>query len=432
MIHLSTLLKHYKRADIQEEIVLNAQDREVAARFNDKFGARPDTIKYPKDVLEFAKQGVTSFHASEERWRNSAMLVPSMKPSELDELRTGWDLVLDIDCKFLDYSKIASDLVVQALQHHGITSISAKFSGNKGFHIGVPFEAFPEEVHGKEARLLFPEGVRRVALYIKEMIKKPLGKEIMRYEGDDFKKVIEKTGLKEKEIVYYERNELGLKIPYLNVEPFLGIDTVLISSRHLYRMPYTFNEKSSLVSVPVDPYKIREFDIETANPDNVKVSKFRFLDKETAKKDDARQLLMQAFDFSIKKEEKVKRTYEVPADAINEDYFPPCIKKILCGLEDGKKRSLFILANFLSSCGWGYEEMKQRIEEWNKKNPEPLREVYLKGHMRYLKNKKPLLPPNCENKGYYPDLRVCEPDNLCGKIKNPVNYARRKAGAGKQ
>jgi len=27
---------------------------------------------------------------------------------------------------------------------------------------------------------------------------------------------------------------------------------------------------------------------------------------------------------------------------------------------------------------------------------------------------------------YYKDFRVCVPDNLCQKIKNPVNYARIK------
>ena len=36
------------------------------------------------------------------------------------------------------------------------------------------------------------------------------------------------------------------------------------------------------------------------------------------------------------------------------------------------------------------------------------------------------MPPNCSNKNYYPDLHICSPDSLCQKIKNPVNYSRRK------
>ena len=88
---------------------------------------------------------------------------------------------------------------------------------------------------------------------------------------------------------------------------------------------------------------------------------------------------------------------------------------------------MFILVNFLSSLGWGYEQIEQKLEEWNKKNPEPLREVLIKGQTRYHKQqKKKVLPPNCANSMYYKDFRVCVPDNLCQKIKNPVNYSRIK------
>jgi len=36
MIGLSTTLRYYKREDIQNEIVRNAKDREVAVKFGDK------------------------------------------------------------------------------------------------------------------------------------------------------------------------------------------------------------------------------------------------------------------------------------------------------------------------------------------------------------------------------------------------------------
>ncbi len=36
------------------------------------------------------------------------------------------------------------------------------------------------------------------------------------------------------------------------------------------------------------------------------------------------------------------------------------------------------------------------------------------------------MPPNCDNKGYYQDMRICTPDALCRKVKNPVNYSIRK------
>ena len=100
---------------------------------------------------------------------------------------------------------------------------------------------------------------------------------------------------------------------------------------------------------------------------------------------------------------------------------------ILNGLKDGRKRSLFILINFLTSVGWDYEKIEKLLWEWNKRNEEPLREVYILGQLRYHKQqRKKILPPNCSNTMYYKDFQVCLPDNLCSKIKNPVNYSIRK------
>ena len=139
MIPINVSLSHYKRADIQEEIISNSRDREVAARFNEQFGKRPDVLRHASDILELAKQGATSFHASEELWKDPLQLDSSMRRQELDDLRIGWDLIIDIDCTVFDYSKIAADLVIKALKFHKIKSISCKFSGNKRFHIGVPY-----------------------------------------------------------------------------------------------------------------------------------------------------------------------------------------------------------------------------------------------------------------------------------------------------
>ena len=431
MIPLHVTLNHYKRKDIQEEIIYNSKNKEVAAKFDEKFGNRPDVLNYPKDILELAKQGATSFHASEELWQNPLVLSPNLKKFELDNLRSGWDLVLDIDCGFFEYSKIAADLTIKALKYHNIKSISCKFSGNKGFHIGVPFEAFPEEISSKKTKEMFPEAARRVAFYIKELIKKPLGEKIMRFEDNDFSKIMQKTNKAENEIKYFEKNEFGDKIGLLNAEPFLNIDTILISSRHLYRMPYSLHEKSGLVSLPINPSKVLEFEKEDAKPENVKVSRFRFLDRENAVKAETKQLIMQAFDFTLNKEEEIKiagkREYEIPQAALKEELFPPCIKLILNGLEDGRKRAVFILCNFLTSVGWDYSAMEKLLKEWNKKNKEPLREVYLLGQIRHHKqSRKKILPPNCSNEMYMIGIGVCKPDNLCSKIKNPVSYALRK------
>ena len=210
----------------------------------------------------------------------------------------------------------------------------------------------------------------------------------------------------------------------------IEVDTILISARHLYRMTYSFNEKSGLVSVPINPKKILDFRKEVASPQNVRISKFKFLDRSKIVKDEAKELLVHALDFNMKKQEEVKKneiSYDEITEAIPEQFFPPCIQGILKGVQDGRKRSLFILTNFLRSVGWSYDQIENRMEEWNKCNPEPLREVSIKGQVRYHKQKgKKILPPNCANSMYYKDFRVCLPDNLCSKIKNPVNYTRIK------
>ena len=71
MIDIGTILRHYKREDIQKEMILHAEDKEIGTRFaNGGFGKRPDILSYPRDILELAKQGATSFHSSEEIWKN--------------------------------------------------------------------------------------------------------------------------------------------------------------------------------------------------------------------------------------------------------------------------------------------------------------------------------------------------------------------------
>ncbi len=420
MVSLSDRLTYYKRPEIQKAILNSAEDKEVVARFGEGFGKRPDILSYENDIIELVKQGATSFHVSEEIWNNPLRLEPTLSRKDLNDLRKGWDLVLDIDCKFLEYSALAADLLIKAIKHHGVENVGCKFSGNHGYHIGVCFESFPEKVHDDFTKNLFPEGPRKIAAYLKDMIREHLAKEMLKLD-DGIEGVIKRTGKKFKELV--KKNKF---------DPFsvLEIDTILISSRHLCRMSYSLNEKSGLVSVPINPDKVLEFNKLVAKASNVRVSKFNFLDNTQSVPDEAKKLIVEAFDYEEKKEEiKIKSgfKYDEIKEALPEQFFPPCIKTILNGLDDGKKRALFILVNFLTSVGWNYDKIEARLREWNKKNKEALREVYLIGQIRYHKtHKSKVLPPNCSNKMYYHDFHVCKPDSLCPKIKNPVNYSRRK------
>lgn len=433
MLDKGACLRFYKRRDIQEAIVAHAKSKEIGTRYGESFGKRPDTLSYPQEVVELAMQGVTSLHCSEELWENPLFLGSNLGRKELDELRVGWDLVLDIDCAIVDYSKICADLILKFLKYNGAEDVSLKFSGNKGFHIGIPFEAFPQQVGSTLTKNLFPEASKKIALYIKENIKKELAKRIMEYENNDFNAVKQKVKLENEDIVCYEKNELGDSIPLLDVEPFLGIDTILLSSRHLYRMPYSLHEKSGLVSLPISPDKVMEFNKEMAKPEAILTPMFEFLCRDV-KKESGRELLIKAMDFEVKFKEdrardefsekyKGKNSFEELKieNPIKEEFFPPCIKTILNGMEDGRKRGVFILMNFLGKIGWGKEQIEAYLHKWNKeKNKESLREVYIKGQLNNFKSDK--LPPNCNNEAYYKGLRICTSDNLCRRIKNPVNY----------
>jgi len=404
-----------------------AEDREVAVRYGERgFGKRPDVLKHPSDIMEHAKRGTTSFHCSEERWSNPLQIDRSMRTEELNSLRSGWDLLIDIDCKLLEYSKITAFYTVKVLKYYDIKSITCKFSGNKGFHIAVPFESFPSSIGGKPTKELFPEAPRKIAAYLKFLIKDPVSEAIMNYEKHDFEAVVKKTGMDPNEIIRKEANEFGDIVEKLNAEPFLDIDTILISSRHLFRMPFSFHEKSQLVSVPIPLDKILSFKKEYAKPENVKIQQ-GFLDR-SAEKNEAGKLVVQAFDFEPKIEEEAPKKrieYDEISDAIPEAFFPPCMKIILQGLKDGKKRSIFVLKNFLRNIGWSNEQIKARLEEWNKVNGkvgESLRQVYIEGQLRYNEKNKSPPPPNCNNKSYYIDLGVCKPDDFCRRIKNPLMY----------
>src|SRR3989338_5404204 len=172
MLSKSVILKFYKQREIQQAIVEHATQKEVGMRYAESFGKRPNTLSYPRDVLELALQGVTSFHASEELWENPLSLNSDLSKKELDSMRVGWDLVLDIDCPDWEISKITTYLFIKALEDQGVQNITCKFSGNKGFYIGVPFEAFPREVGGKKTQELFPDGPKKIALYLLDTITK--------------------------------------------------------------------------------------------------------------------------------------------------------------------------------------------------------------------------------------------------------------------
>ncbi len=126
-----TAMTYYARKEIQQAMFQFCKHRETVANHNNKFFAkRPDTFDYPSDIINSARQGATSFHCSEEIWQNPLDINTDMTPQQYNEIRTGWDLLIDIDSPFLDYGKIAAKLRIKELERHGIINYGIKFSGS--------------------------------------------------------------------------------------------------------------------------------------------------------------------------------------------------------------------------------------------------------------------------------------------------------------
>ena len=392
---------YYSRPDVQKTIFEFSKNREVVPSYMmETFGKRPDSFQYKGDIFELVKKGATSFHCSEELWQDPLKLSVGMTEKQLNELRTGWDLVIDIDSKYIDYSKVSTELIIKILKFHGIKNVGVKFSGSKGFHIIIPWKAFPKQVNEVKTSDMFPEWPRIITKYIIEQTRKQL---------------IEKITDLERPSKYVK----DFKAPK-EVMP----DIVLVSPRHLFRMPYSLHEKTALVSVVLNQDEIADFQLTDADPLKAKVKNFM----PDSRKEEAKELLIQALDWGggnkDKRERKNSDYKSIKLSDLSEKNFPPCVHKILQGMKDGKKRALFVLINLFRSVGMERQELENMIEDWNKKNNPPLRQSYIKSQLSWSYRKKPIMSPNC--KEFYQGIGVCFPDDLCNLIKNPVNYVVRK------
>jgi DNA primase large subunit len=427
------VLKYYYRKDVQEAIFKEAQGKELGVKtLKGYFMKRPDALFSPGDLWSFVKNNAVSFHISEETWIDP-MEISSSK--SLDEIRKGWDLIIDIDGDF-KISQICAKWVLKFLSFYKIENIGLKFSGNKGFHIAIPFEDFPEKVNGKDTRLLFPQAPQKVIKYISKSIQDNVLKEVKeKFSEDELKEI------------YYKTHQKTQKFN-LEFKEFVELDTILISSRHLFRAPYSIHEKSKLVSIPIDKNSIETFKKEDAKIENVNTS-LSFIDRNKSISASARRLFIDSFDqveekdntiisldinknipkntksSGIEKEilEKIKN---IPNETLKSDYFPPCIQKALdTNIVDGKKRTIFILINFFKTLDYTNEHIANMLIKWNKNQKEPLNEKYILTQLNYLL-KNPLTPPKCSNDNYYQAIGICEKNPFCSKISNPLQYFLRK------
>ncbi len=412
---------YYGREEIQKAMIAFGKDREVVGVYRSgSFSKRPNVIVYPKEIMAMVKTGIMEFHSSVERWKQPM----GIREDNQDSLRKGWDLIFDVDCSVMDHGRIASEILIWALKKHGIKNISVKFTGGTGFHIGVPWESMPKTVDYRPGAEQYPGLARDIARYIRE------------YARDRMEKVfLDKYGLESDKGLKSLASQINKPTERLQtkdgIDPYqiADIDPILISPRHLFRMPYSLNRKSLLVSLPFKVSELHGFKREMARPEKVKPD-IGFL--EGGEEGEAELLIAESTDWKSMRRKKKKKSGRIVSvkGEIQESMFPPCIKNINKGLRDGRKRSLFILINFLRTMNWRWEKIKKYAEDWNSKNKPPLHENYLRAQLRWHSSRKEKIPPpNCEAQGKYIDMGICEPDNICGgesrSIKNPVNYSKK-------
>lgn len=499
---------YYSNPKVQEALLSFSKDREVVPRYFESFGKRPDTLQYISDIMGLVNKGATSFHASEEIWLDPLSINSDMGQRELTEVRKGWDLLIDIDSPFLDYSKVAAVLLAEELERYGVNSYGIKFSGSKGFHLIVPFNCFPETFNGVETKKMFPEWPRTIVQYLMVRIKQEYNKKIKEL-GINFEAVKERMNLSEKDLVsiqcpncqhtvnktnfvyfqcekcntpyqrpnykvtkkkirctddscsgymlvikeedYFFCNNCKTKLSMDNDLPsgsrnkiqqskesrssltanefkeelagekIASLDLVLVASRHLFRMPYSLHEKTALASIVMDKSEIMSFTPKEANPMNLEIKQFY----KTSDRVEAYELLKSALQWqqqnaSVEEQGKKRITEEYVADftGVTEDMFPQSIKKLLLGLQEGRKRGLFILLTFLKSLNYPNDYISQKIHDWNNKNDPPLKEGYVKSQLDWhFKQKKKILPPNYSNESFYKDLKLID---VIQKYKNPL------------
>lgn len=462
------LRDYYLREDIQNRILHFSKDREVAFRFDDFFGKRPQVIENKIDLLQIRKKLPTSFHCSEERWLNAHLLGTEKNEQERNKNRIGWDLLLDLDGVDYEYARIAGDIILRFLKKEGVKNTTVKFSGNKGFHIVVPYESFVTQLipyNGKNYDLseLFPQFAQYMALYITEQIKGELSQKLIESAGS-IDELSKKWDIPLSDLVNSDKEAHNL-----NFLKLIEIDTILITSRHLFRMPYSLHEKSGLASIPINPDTFLEFDkLTDADPkvvDPKKYEDFEFLSYKPEFGKDAwglQEKVIEKLDDYLDdgkldekflkelKELKIHRgpskafennkttfltnafgeVFEIDQEVEYED-FSHVIKEILqMDFEDGKKRAVFVLLTFFYSIKWDEELIYEQMKEWNSKQSHPLKEQYIRVQMTWFNNQaNTISPPNYTSENYYKNIGI--PKEIIEKdvfefnnkrVKNPLHY----------
>ena len=246
-------------------------------------------------------------------------------------------------------------------------------------------------------------------------------------KDDLIKKITETTGAQYASVKKYIKGDEETGDFAKKVMP----DLILVSSRHLFRAPYSLHEKTALASVVLNPEEIKDFEPRDADPLKVKIRNFM----PDSKEGEATEILREALDwYKNKNPDEVQGNTNVRKETdfkpiklsdFSEELLPPSIKKILQCMTDGRKRALFVLINFFRSIGLDKDIFEKKIYEWNEKNEVPLKKGYIQSQILWSYRNKTAPPPNYD-KDYYKGIGILPTEEEL-RYKNPVNYMVKKS-----
>jgi len=234
---------------------------------------------------------------------------------EIDDLPCYCDyLWFDIDDNNLEKARERAIELMLSLEALYETDAIVYFSGNKGFHIGVPSEVF-----GAKPSANLPQVFKRMAKLIASDI--PVDYSI------------------------YEKNRL-------------------------WRMPGSINRKSGLYKIPLTPEDLAQLDIQTIK--ELAATK-RQITAATSPINKRSEALTALYNNIIREiEQSEKKTDAGPATKIS-GIEKPCIKKLLEGVESGQRNEAAIrIADYFRKRESSPEDAEKLLIDWNERNKEPL------------------------------------------------------------
>jgi len=413
----------YSRDDVAEFLVNYLENREVMGFSVNNAVMRPLVLQQEGDVKLLAGK-LLSVHMSIDIYNDDPNI------NDINELQlAGWDLVIDVDCKELKYDNttfpawsiakfIVQDLAEFLSRDFEERNLYIKFSGNRGFHLVIPFTSFPKEV---------------------------LGYDILKYKELLYRSIIIFFQDIAYDIFYKFLEYQGIPTDLFNPRDYVDIDVQLAAPRHMIRAPYSLHDKTLLVSVIIPPEKLKIFTPLDADPsviDKIYVPEIKnkqnpllgdlfiygllYYFYHIATTDYSKRI--EFLERFYKGRRKRRRKIKLPNE---EELYPPCIKNLLKGLEDGRKRALFVLVNFFRIIGKSPDETLKILMEWNSRNKSPLKERMIEYAVEYHYNKakegRGYLPYGCERmQEEFAGMNICQKDELCSLVKNPIGYYFKK------